>query len=213
MCALHLRVWQVLQGQCWHLDMRQGGGREGEGRWTRRLPDLPRMGVEMYDKVGGEGRDGAACCRGGWRRPSLHGEGFKGLRRALEDWHTRGDPGPELPGSNRLCWFLSIFSRLQHESSFPHLRQTPAFLLISLPLLYLPIQTQWHVLGRFKGYFVLMYTDAAMLQISDANITDEFLGGDSTSDFSLLFTSACLLSRGSCPPRGTRYKSPELSSK
>lgn len=60
-------------------------------------------------RVGGEGRDGAACCRGGWRRPSLHGEGFKGLRRALEDWHTRGDPGPELPGSNRLCWFFIYF--------------------------------------------------------------------------------------------------------
>lgn len=79
------------------------------------------------------------------------------------------------------------------------------FLLIFPSLLYLPIQTQWHVLGKFKGYFVLMYTDAAMFQISDVNITDEFLRGDSKSDFSLLFVSACLLgepvSLGLCPLR------------
>lgn len=46
-----------------------------------------------------------------------------------------------------------------------------------------------------------MYTDAAMFQISDVNIADEFLRGDSKSDFSLLFTSVRLLSHGSCSQR------------
>ena len=53
-----------------------------------------------------------------------------------------------------------------------------------------------------------MYTDAAMFQISDVNIADEFLSGDSKSDFSLLFTSARLLSRGTRPLRKRHTKAP-----
>ncbi len=71
----------------------------------------------------------------------------QGIRRLAHS----GESGPELPGSYLLCWFLSIFSGLLHESSFPHLRQTPMFLLIFLPLLYLLTQTQWHVLENLKG--------------------------------------------------------------
>lgn len=47
-----------------------------------------------------------------------------------------------------------------------------------------------------------MYTDAAMFHISDVNITDEFLRGDSETDFSLLPTFARLLCGVVAPLRG-----------
>lgn len=100
--------------------------------------------------------------------------------------------GPEEPGIYRLLGFLSIFSGLQHESLFPHLRQAPVFSIDFSPPTSIP--AQWYALGKFRVYFVLINTYETMSQISDVNIADEFLRGDRKSDLSLLFISARLLS-------------------
>lgn len=56
--------------------------------------------------------------------------------------------------------------------------------LILLPVHYLPIQTQWQVLAKFKRYF-----EAVVFLISDVNITGNF---SSFSFLSSLFTSVRL---------------------
>lgn len=159
------------------LKTEQRKGREGKRRernWTWRLRDLPRTGVEMNDKM--EGRDGSSALQ-------AVGVCLLCMVRDLKAWG-----GHKKTGTLRKTWSWAawlLFTLLGFIYFFidccmnliPHF--APAFLLIFLPLLYLPIQTWWHALGKCKGYFVPTYTDAAMFQISDVNIADEFLRGDS----------------------------------
>lgn len=172
-------------------------GAEGwERTWMGRQHYFPRTGVEINDKVdwGWEWQTA-----GSWLWPTLHSQGFEGLKRLP---HSEILPLSCLITTSQLLFFyLFLVDCCMNLHSL--ICDGPLCLvLIFLPLLYLLIiQTQWHVLGKFKGYFVLMHTRAVMFQISDVNIADKFLRGDSKSDFSLLLTSSHLLSHGSCPQR------------
>lgn len=141
---------------------------------------------------------GVANCR----QLALAYSAQSGIRRPKKTATLR-DSSPELPDYHFsvVVFYLFLVDCCMNLHSL--ICDGPLCLvLIFLPLLYLLIiQTQWHVLGKFKGYFVLMHTRAAMFQISDVNIADKFLRGDSKSDFSLLLTSSHLLSHGSCPQR------------